>query len=50
MWWMTRSYFISMFEIYSDKGRSEKPIDLLSSGDDLQIQESTLKGHRKVVS
>lgn len=37
-----------MFEIYSDKGRSEKPIDLLSSGVDLQIQESTLKGLSKV--
>lgn len=38
-----------MFEISSEKGKSEKIFDLLKDGADLFIHQSSIKGMREVV-
>ncbi|XP_057865839.2 kinesin-like protein KIN-6 isoform X2 [Cryptomeria japonica] len=45
---MSRSYFISMFEIYSERGRGEKIFDLFQCGAELSIQQSNIKGLKEV--
>ncbi|KAK9113263.1 hypothetical protein Scep_020782 [Stephania cephalantha] len=40
----SRSFYISMFEIYSEGGKGEKIFDLSSDGGDLSFQQSTVKG------
>ncbi|PIA55459.1 hypothetical protein AQUCO_00700032v1 [Aquilegia coerulea] len=44
------SYYISMFEIYSERGKGEKLIDLSSSdGPDLFLQQSSVRGLQEVM-
>lgn len=43
-----RSYFISMFEIYSERGRGEKIIDLFQDGVELSLQQCNVKGLQEV--
>ncbi|KAF9618423.1 hypothetical protein IFM89_001146 [Coptis chinensis] len=44
------SYYISMFEIYSEGGKGEKILDLSSSdGQDLVLQQSNVKGLQEVM-
>ncbi|KAF5200236.1 Kinesin [Thalictrum thalictroides] len=46
----TSSYYISMFEIYSERGKGEKLIDLSSSdGPDLFLQQSSVRGLQEVM-
>ncbi|KAK4338570.1 hypothetical protein RND71_043057 [Anisodus tanguticus] len=40
---------LSMFEICSEKGKSEKIFDLIQDGADLSIQKSSIKGMREAV-
>lgn len=45
---ISRSYFISMFEIYSERGRGEKIIDLFQDGVELSLQQSNIKGLQEI--
>lgn len=45
----SRSYYLSMFEIYSERGKGERIFDLLPDGADLHLQQSVLKGLQEVV-
>ncbi|KAK4390808.1 Kinesin-like protein KIN-6 [Sesamum angolense] len=48
---LSRVFYLSMFEISSEKGKAEKMIDLLHGGGDIYMQHSVLKGlHEAVVS
>ncbi|KAG5590813.1 hypothetical protein H5410_041327 [Solanum commersonii] len=44
-----RIFYLSMFEISSEKGKSEKIFDLLKDGADLFIQQSSIKGMREAI-
>ncbi|KAH9308256.1 hypothetical protein KI387_036167, partial [Taxus chinensis] len=44
----SRSYFISMFEICSERGRGEKILDLFQCGAELSMQQSNIKGLQEV--
>ncbi|MCE5166051.1 hypothetical protein HAX54_014335, partial [Datura stramonium] len=44
-----RIFYLSMFEICSEKGKSEKIFDLIQDGADLLIQQSSIKGMREAV-
>ncbi|XP_055820202.1 kinesin-like protein KIN-6 isoform X2 [Solanum dulcamara] len=44
-----RIFYLSMFEICSEKGKSEKIFDLIQDGADLFIQQSSIKGLREAV-
>ncbi|XP_009766521.1 uncharacterized protein LOC107769072 isoform X4 [Nicotiana tabacum] len=44
-----RIFYLSMFEISSEKGKSEKIFDLSQDGADLCIQQSSIKGVREAV-
>ncbi|KAF6149960.1 hypothetical protein GIB67_008681, partial [Kingdonia uniflora] len=46
---LTRSYYISMFEINTEKGKGERIIDLSSDGPDLVLQLSAIKGLKEVM-
>ncbi|XP_010246815.1 PREDICTED: kinesin-like protein KIN-6 isoform X2 [Nelumbo nucifera] len=46
---MSRSYYISMLEIYSDRGKGERIIDLSTDGADLCSQQLTNKGPQEVM-
>ncbi|XP_072986270.1 kinesin-like protein KIN-6 isoform X3 [Typha latifolia] len=41
---LQRLYYMSMFEIYSERGKGERIIDLLSDAVDLSLQQTTIKG------
>lgn len=45
---ISRRYFISMFEIYSERGRGEKIIDLFQDGVELSLQQSNIKGLKEI--
>ncbi|KAG1361953.1 kinesin-like protein KIN-6 [Cocos nucifera] len=45
----SRSYYLSMFEIYSERGKGERILDLSPNGIDLSIQQSTIKGLQEVM-
>ncbi|GMH03281.1 hypothetical protein Nepgr_005120 [Nepenthes gracilis] len=44
-----RSFYLSMFEIYSEKGKVEKLSDLSPEGSDLYMQQSVVKGLKEVL-
>nr|CAD1844096.1 unnamed protein product [Ananas comosus var. bracteatus] len=44
-----RTYYISMFEIYSERGKGERILDLCPDGVDLSIHQLTIKGLREVM-
>ncbi|KAI9113139.1 hypothetical protein K1719_015664 [Acacia pycnantha] len=44
-----RSIYISIFEIYSERGKAEKLFDLLRDGCELSMQQSTVKGLQEVL-
>ncbi|OVA10394.1 Kinesin [Macleaya cordata] len=46
---LTRSYYVSIFEIYSERGKGERIFDLSSDGVDLCLQQSTIKGLQEVL-
>ncbi|XP_020535407.1 kinesin-like protein KIN-6 isoform X2 [Jatropha curcas] len=45
---LTRSFYISIFEIYSEGGKAERIFDLSPEGGDLSMQQSTIKGLQEV--
>lgn len=48
--YLSRVVYLSMFEISSERGKSEKMIDLLHDGGDVSMQHSVLKGLQEVNS
>ncbi|XP_020551209.1 kinesin-like protein KIN-6 isoform X3 [Sesamum indicum] len=46
---LSRVFYLSMFEISSEKGKAEKMIDLLHDGGDIYMQHSVLKGLQEAV-
>ncbi|XP_026456276.1 kinesin-like protein KIN-6 isoform X12 [Papaver somniferum] len=44
------SYYISIFEIYSERGKGEKIVDLSLDGTDLSSQQSTIKCQQVLVT
>ncbi|KAI3981589.1 hypothetical protein MKX01_007509 [Papaver californicum] len=47
---LSRSYYISIFEIYSERGKGEKIIDLSSDGTDLSSQQSAIRCQQVLVT
>lgn len=45
---LSRSFCISIFEIYSERGKGEKVYDLSAGGTELSMQQSTIKGLQEV--
>ncbi|KAK6115193.1 hypothetical protein DH2020_007462 [Rehmannia glutinosa] len=45
----SRVFYLSMFEISSEKGKAERMIDLLQDGGDICMQHSVLKGLQEAV-
>ena len=45
-----RSFYISIFEIYSERGKGERILDLSPGGADLFMQQSSIKGLQEVDS
>jgi hypothetical protein len=43
-----REFKVSVFEIYSDRGKGEKISDLSPDGGDLSMQQATIKGLQEV--
>ncbi|KAJ6693873.1 hypothetical protein OIU85_004641 [Salix viminalis] len=46
---LTREFKVSVFEIYSDRGKGERISDLSPDGGDLSMQQATIKGLQEVV-
>ncbi|KAG7020448.1 Kinesin-like protein KIN-6, partial [Cucurbita argyrosperma subsp. argyrosperma] len=44
----SRSYYLSIFEIYSEKGKGEKMYDLSADGGELTMQQYNIKGLKEV--
>lgn len=44
-----RSFHISIFEIYSERGKAEKMFDLLRDGCEVTLHQSNVKGLQEVV-
>ncbi|XP_038885527.1 kinesin-like protein KIN-6 isoform X3 [Benincasa hispida] len=44
-----RSYYLSIFEIYSEKGKGEKMLDLSADGGELTMQQFNVKGLKEVL-
>lgn len=44
-----RSVYISIFEIYSEKGKGEKLSDLSPDGSYIYMQQSVVKGLKEVI-
>lgn len=44
-----RTFYLSMFEIYSERGKGEKIMDLSQEGGDLFMQQSNIKGLKEVL-
>ncbi|XP_044474796.1 kinesin-like protein KIN-6 isoform X3 [Mangifera indica] len=42
-------FYLSMFEIYSERGKGEKMLDLSPDGTDLNMQQSSIKGLQEVI-
>ncbi|MCL7039718.1 hypothetical protein MKW94_000648 [Papaver nudicaule] len=47
---LPRSYYISIFEIYSERGKGEKIIDLSLDGTDQSLQQSAIKCQQVLVT
>ncbi|KAL4578957.1 hypothetical protein LXL04_015091 [Taraxacum kok-saghyz] len=45
----SRTFYLSMFEIYSERGKGEKIMDLSQEGGDLFMQQSTIKGLKETI-
>ncbi|XP_035838777.1 kinesin-like protein KIN-6 isoform X5 [Helianthus annuus] len=45
----SRAFYLSMFEIYSERGKGEKIMDLSQEGGDLYMQQSNIKGLKEEV-
>ncbi|KVI07799.1 Kinesin, motor domain-containing protein, partial [Cynara cardunculus var. scolymus] len=45
----SRTFYLSMFEIYSERGKGEKIMDLSQDGGDLYMQQSNIKGLQEAV-
>ncbi|XP_059636412.1 kinesin-like protein KIN-6 [Cornus florida] len=45
----SRSFYLSMFEIYSEGGKAERMVDLSQDGGDLCLQQSMIKGLQEVI-
>ncbi|XP_057973184.1 kinesin-like protein KIN-6 isoform X2 [Malania oleifera] len=45
----SRSFCISMFEIYSEGGKGERLLDLSPEGADLHMQQSAIKGLQEII-
>jgi hypothetical protein len=45
-----RSFYIAIFEIYTERGKAEKLFDLLPDGGELSMQQSTIRGQKEVYS
>ncbi|XP_052203662.1 kinesin-like protein KIN-6 [Diospyros lotus] len=46
---VSRMFYLSMFEIYSERGKAERLLDLSQDGGDLSMQQSIIKGLKEVV-
>ncbi|KAK9062749.1 hypothetical protein SSX86_019938 [Deinandra increscens subsp. villosa] len=46
---LSRTFYLSMFEIYSERGKGEKIMDLSQEGGDLYMQQSNIKGLKEEV-
>ncbi|XP_058090903.1 kinesin-like protein KIN-6 isoform X4 [Magnolia sinica] len=46
---LPRSYYLSMFEIYSERGKGERIFDLSPDGGDLCLQQATVKGLQEIM-
>lgn len=44
----TRSFFMSIFEINSERSKGERLVDLSPNGGDLSMQQSSIKGLQEV--
>ncbi|KAK7283421.1 hypothetical protein RIF29_12925 [Crotalaria pallida] len=44
-----RSFQLSIFEIYTERGKTEKLLDLLRDGGEVSLQQSTIKGLQQIV-
>ncbi|XP_045804083.1 kinesin-like protein KIN-6 isoform X3 [Trifolium pratense] len=44
-----RSFYIAIFEIYTERGKAEKLFDLLPDGGELSMQQSTIRGQKEVL-
>ncbi|KAK7352235.1 hypothetical protein VNO80_17654 [Phaseolus coccineus] len=44
----SRTFYMSIFEICSERGKAEKLFDLLSDGGEISLQQSTVKGLKEV--
>ncbi|XP_031283161.1 kinesin-like protein KIN-6 [Pistacia vera] len=42
-------FYLSIFEIYSERGKGEKMLDLSPDGTDLSMQQSSIKGLKEVI-
>ncbi|KEH36252.1 kinesin-like protein KIN-6 isoform X2 [Medicago truncatula] len=45
----SRSFYIAIFEIYTERGKAEKLLDLLPDGGEISMQQSTIKGQKEVL-
>ncbi|KAJ4702145.1 Kinesin-like protein [Melia azedarach] len=45
----SRSFYLSIFEIYSERGKGERMLDLLLDRAELCMQQSTIKGLQEVI-
>ncbi|KAI3518072.1 hypothetical protein L1887_06447 [Cichorium endivia] len=45
----SRTFYLSMFEIYSERGKGEKIMDLSEDGGDLFMQQSNIKGLKETI-
>ncbi|CAH1435546.1 unnamed protein product [Lactuca virosa] len=45
----SRTFYLSMFEIYSERGKGEKIMDLSQEGGDLFMQQSNIKGLKETI-
>ncbi|TKY75259.1 Kinesin protein KIF18A [Spatholobus suberectus] len=45
----SRTFYMSIFEICSERGKAEKLFDLLSDGGEISMQQSTVKGLKEVL-
>ncbi|KAL3505414.1 hypothetical protein ACH5RR_035255 [Cinchona calisaya] len=46
---VSRTFYLSMFEISSEKGKSERIFDLLQEAGELYLQQSAIKGLQEVI-
>ncbi|KAI3709827.1 hypothetical protein L2E82_39594 [Cichorium intybus] len=45
----SRTFYLSMFEIYSERGKREKIMDLSEDGGDLFMQQPNIKGLKEIL-